>query len=110
MTGKNLILRVDGGNETFQKTFAKLKPQQKKEATIAFGLLFMLDTDMAPSKLHFHPLKDFMVPSVMDPKKKVKVYTIHITSDDTYKASFTLEDGTAYLRACGTHDGIDKSP
>jgi hypothetical protein len=110
MSGKNIIQRVDGGNETFQKTFRKLKPQQIKEASAAFGLLFMLDTDMAPAKLHFHPLKDMQVPSVLDPSKKVKVYTIHITSDDSYKASFTLEDGTAYLRACGEHDGIDKNP
>jgi len=110
MSGKNRILRVDGGNATFQKTFAKLKPQQMKEATVAFGLLFMLDTDSPPAKLHFHPLKNCLVPSVLDPTKKVKVYTIHITADDAYKASFTLEDGTAYLRACGEHDKIDQFP
>jgi hypothetical protein len=110
MSGKNIIYRVDGNNPIFQKTFAKLKPKQSKEATAAFGLLFMLDTDQAPGKLHFHPLKDMLVPSATDPTKKVKVYTIHITADDTYKASFTLENGTAYLRACGEHDGIDKNP
>lgn len=76
----------------------------------AFGQLFMMDTDQAPSKLHFHPLKDKLVPSVVDPKKKIKVYTIHITTDDAYKASFTLEDGTAYLRVCGEHDQVDKNP
>lgn len=110
MSGKNLILKVDGGNATFQKTFAKLKPQHRKEANIAFGTLFMLDTDQAPAKLHFHPLKNCTAPSVLDPAKRVKVYTIHITTDDTYKASFTLENGTAYLRVCGEHDDVDKSP
>ncbi|MGV7207411.1 hypothetical protein ACLB1G_06115 [Oxalobacteraceae bacterium A2-2] len=51
-----------------------------------------------------------MVPSVRDPAKKVKVYTIHITTDDTYKASFTLEDGIAHMRVCGGHDQVDKNP
>jgi hypothetical protein len=110
MSGKNLVLRVDGTNETFQKTFAKLRPQQRREATKALGLLFMLDTDMAPASLHFHPLKNKLVPSAIDPGKKVKVYTIHLTTDDAYKASFTLEDGTAYLRSCGEHDDVDDKP
>lgn len=110
MSGKNLIVRVDAGNPTFQKTFQRLNPQHAKEASRALGLLIMLNTDAAPAKLHFHPLKGVMVPSALDPAKKVKVYTIHITADDCYKASFTLEDGTAFLRSCGEHDDIDNSP
>jgi hypothetical protein len=81
-----------------------------KEAKAALGLLIMMDTDEPPAKLHFHPLKDIKVSSVRDPKVKVKVYTIHLTSDDCYKASFTLEDGTAYMRVCGEHDQVDKKP
>lgn len=110
MSGQNIIYRVDCGNEIFQRTFRKLKPQHLKEARAAIGLLIMMDTDAPPAKLHFHPLKDLKVPSVLDPKVKVKVYTIHIASDDSHKASFTLEDGTAYMRVCGTHDHIDKHP
>lgn len=110
MTSKNVILKVDGNNVTFQKTFNKLDPKQKKEALAAFGFLFMMDTDQPPAKLHFHPLKNQLVSSVLDPMKKVKVYTIHISSDDTQKASFTLENGTAYFRQCGEHDKIDKAP
>lgn len=110
MSGANLVTTIDCGNETFKKTFAKLKPQQLREARVALGLLVMMDTDAAPAKLHFHPLKDMKVPSALDPKQKVKVYTIHLTTDDTYKASFTLENGTAYMRVCGEHDSVDKNP
>lgn len=110
MSGKNIVYRVDCGNEIFQKTFAKLKPPQLKEARVALGLLIMMDTDAAPGKLHFHPLKDIKVSSALDPSSKVKVYTIHLTTDDSYKASFTLENGTAYMRVCGEHDGVDKNP
>lgn len=110
MSGKNIISRLDFGNETFQKTFRKLKPKQQKEAHTAFGLMAMMDTDAAPGKLHFHPLTNVKVPSVADPKVKIKVYTIHITADDTYKASFTLENGTAHMRVCGEHDDVDDNP
>ena len=40
----------------------------------------------------------------------MKVYTFHLTSNDAYKASFTFEEGCAYMRSCGTHDEIDKDP
>lgn len=110
MSGKSQITKIDGGNPTFQKAFAKLKHQQKREATAAFGTLLMLDIDQAPAKLHLHPLKNLTARSVLDPTKRVKVYTIYITADDRDKASFTLENGTAYLRFCGEHDEVDKSP
>ncbi len=109
MSGENVIRVVDGNNPIFIKTFSKLSPQQRREASKIFGLLFMLEVDKAPDKLHLHPLTDIEVPSMKDPKKKIKVYTIHITPDDSYKASFTLEDGTAYLRVCGEHDWVDKN-
>lgn len=68
-----------------------------------------MDVNNPPAKLHFHPLRDRMVRSMVDPLKKIRVYTIHLTSNDKYKASFTIEGGTAYMRVCGEHD-IDKNP
>ncbi len=105
-----LITRVDGNNSAFQRSFKALQPDIQKEAHIAIGLLFMADLCAPPARLHLHPLKSKLVPSVLDAGKKVKVYTFHLTSNDAWKASFTLEEGTAYLRACGPHDRIDQSP
>lgn len=110
MIGENVILRVDGNNLHFQRTFKKLDQKIQKEARQTFGELFMLDVANAPLKLHLHPLKGFQVNSVIDQNKKTKVYTIHISREDKYKASFTLENGTAYMRVCGEHDSVDKSP
>ncbi|BCN09710.1 hypothetical protein RPSD_15950 [Ralstonia solanacearum] len=105
-----VIRTLDAGNETFQRLFKKLPNDVLKQAKSALGELLCVDVASAPAKLHLHTLKDKLVPSVKDPKKKVKVYTFHLTRDDTYKASFTLEDGVAYLRVCGEHDSVDKSP
>lgn len=42
--------------------------------------------------------------------EKEPVWSLHITADDRYKASFTYEDGTLYFRTCGIHDTVDKHP
>lgn len=105
-----VIKAVDVGNETFQRLYKKLTHDVLKQAKAAIGELLLVDVANAPAKLHLHTLTDKLVPSHKDPKKKVKVYTFHITRDDKYKASFTLEDGVAYMRVCGEHDSVDKSP
>ena len=105
-----MIQRCDFGNTAFQRSFSALKPDILKEARRAIGELALVDVESPPAKLHLHPLKGITVPSAIDPSIKVKVYTFHITSNDAWKASFTLENGTAYFRACGPHDRIDKSP
>lgn len=104
------ITAIDASNPVFQRTFLKLGEGLRKEAKRAIAELFLVDVSNAPAKLHLHPLKSKAVPSALDAKKKVKVFTFHITSSDSHKASFTLEGGTAYLRACGPHDEIDKTP
>lgn len=104
------ITAVDASNPVFQRTFLKLGEGLRKEAKRAISELLLVDVSSAPAKLHLHPLKSKTVPSAVDATKKVKVFTFHITSSDSHKASFTLEDGTAYLRACGPHDEIDKTP
>lgn len=110
MDTRNIITRVDLGNIHFQKRLSRLPPNIQKEARKAVGELLLYDVSNAPAKLHFHPLGSANVTSAIDPNKKVKAYTIHISSDDTYKASFTLEDSTAYMRTCGRHDWVDENP
>ena len=73
-------------------------------------MMLMVDVEDATKRLHLHMLTDKYVTSALDEKKKVKVYTFHLTSNDAWKASFTLENGVAYLRACGPHDKIDENP
>lgn len=104
------ISKLDFGNKTFQRTLQKLKPDIRREATRLIAELICVDIDNAPGKLHLHVLKNKTVRSALDPSKNVPVYTIHITSNDSYKASFTYENETAFFRVCGTHDDIDKNP
>lgn len=110
MSGGSIIRAVDYGNDVFQRTFQKLKPDVQKKAKAAFGQLTLLDMACAPAGLHLHTLTSKKVPSRVDSKKTVSVYTIHITPDDKWKASFTFEQDTAYLRACGEHDWLDDNP
>lgn len=105
-----VITNIDLNNPIFQKTFKKLAPSVLKEAKRLIGELILIDLDDAPAKLHLHSLISKQVKSAIDPSKKVSVYTIHITTNDTYKASFTFENNTVYFRACGEHDEIDKNP
>jgi hypothetical protein len=109
MSGKLIVTAINVENPTFQRTFRKLPPDILKEAKKALGELLLTDILDPPAKLHLHPLTSKSVPSRLDPAKKVKVYTIHLTSNDSYKASFTFENGVAYMRVCGEHDDIDKS-
>lgn len=106
----HLVLRVDCSNTAFQRSYRALSPDVRKEAIKALGLLLLVDVEHPPARLHLHPLTGKTVPSVLHAGRQVKVYTFHLTGNDAWKASFTLEDGTAYLRACGPHDAIDKKP
>ncbi|MBU67345.1 MAG: hypothetical protein CL858_18085 [Cupriavidus sp.] len=110
MSEITVIKTVDAGNEIFQRLYRKLPTDVLKQAKTAMGELFLVDVAHAPAKLHLHTLTDKLVPSRKDEKKKIKVYTFHLTRDDKYKASFTLEDGIAYMRVCGEHDWVDKNP
>lgn len=105
-----IIERIDLENPRFKKSFFKLPPTVAKEAHVAIGLLVLADILNPPARLHLHSLASKTVQSRIAPTKKVKVYTIHLTSNDSHKASFTFEDRTAFMRYCGTHDEIDKNP
>ncbi|MEG0922801.1 MAG: hypothetical protein RSG22_15530 [Comamonas sp.] len=105
-----IIRSVDSGNQAFINRWKKLPPNVQDEARGVLRSLFMLDLAEVPAKLHMHQLVSKDVPSVLDPHKKVRAWSLHITADDRYKASFTFEKGCIYLRTCGLHDDVDKTP
>ena len=105
-----VIRGIDIGNTAFQSKWKDLPGNVQDEAFERIKDLLGRKLDQLPAGLHFHPLVNKEVPSRLDPKKKVKAWTLHITASDTYKASFTLEDCVLYFRTCGLHDAIDKKP
>lgn len=105
-----VIRAVDCNDLGFIRCFKRLSTGQQEQAREAILLLLLADLDAPPRVLHLHQLTNRQVASVLRPGHKVNAWTIHITKDDTYKASFTLEDGTAYMRLCDEHDVIDKRP
>ena len=106
----NIICRIDASAATFVKSYGSLPDEVLREAKKIIGHLLLLDVTKAPAKLHLHNLQNRTAWSIENPKVKVKCYTVHVTPDDNYKASFTLENGTAYMRYAGKHDSIDKNP
>jgi hypothetical protein len=105
-----VIRAVDCNSSAFISKWKDLPPNIQIEAKAVLQSLFLLSLDDAPAKLHLHQLRNRQVTSRLDPSKKVNVWTLHITADDNYKASFTMESGTAYFRTCGKHDTVDKTP
>lgn len=110
MSKQRLIRAVSYSSPRFLHRFMQLAPTVLKEARRTIGEMTLIDFDNPPAKLHLHLLSGRLVASVLDPTKKVKAYSIHLTTNDTYKASLTFEDGCIYLRTCGTHDEVDRNP
>jgi len=92
-----ILTGINTSAACFQSDWKKLSPQIQAEARKAFGLMLM-QVDRMPGKLHFHKLSGF------------DSWTIHVTSDDKYKASFKIVNGVAIMRRIGLHDKIDKDP
>lgn len=105
-----VIRAVDINGEMFRAAWKKLPREVQPEARDVLRTLFFQNIDSIPAKLHLHQLTSKEVPSRLDRAKKVKAWSLHITANDRYKASFTYEGGTLYFRTCGLHDVVDKSP
>lgn len=110
MIDGRVIRGVDCTDATFVRCFKRLSQDVQAQAREALKMLLFAELDAPPRVLHLHQLTNKKVPSVLREGLKVNAWTIHITRDDTYKASFTLEDGVAYMRLCDEHDIIDKRP
>lgn len=113
MIDGRVIRAVDCNSEVFKRCLARItRKDASLEAEIRGALRELLFTKLdAPAGfLHLHQLKNREVSSVQRVGHSVNPWTIHVTRNDSYKASFTLEDGVAYMRICDTHDKVDKRP
>lgn len=105
-----VIRGIDIGNEAFISCWKDLPGNVQDEAMQTIKSLVGNNIDHLPAKLHFHQLTSKVVPSRLDATKKVSAWSLHLTADDRYKASFTYEKGSLYFRICGLHDAVDKRP
>lgn len=108
--GGRVIRGIDIGSTLFINKWSDLPGAVQDEAIAVIQSLVAKNIDQLPRKLHFHQLVNKPVPSALNPKDKVSAWSLHITPDDRYKASFTYEGGTLYFRTCGQHDTVDKKP
>lgn len=99
------ITTLDLGAISFTRALAKLAPDIRREVNQA--LIDLATTYPFPARLKFHPLKG---KSANIGEQTFKVYTIHVTRNDAYKASFTVHGQTARMRHIDTHDALDKRP
>lgn len=106
-----VIVGVNAASERFLRSLDRVKdPKTRREILDTVRSLLLLDLDKAPAKLHFHALKNKEGASILNPQIKVPIWTIHVTANDAYKASFTFESGVVFLRCIRTHDDLDKDP
>lgn len=91
------IRAVDTGNPAFKRDVKGL-PLDIRDA-LALCLKDLLK-DPIPSGLRLHGLH----------REHRGIFSIDVTSNHAYKATFTIEDGIARLRRVGTHKQIDRSP
>lgn len=112
MAGEKIVRAISAEVPAFQNSFKRAcrDPQRKSQIFSAIGSLLLLDLDQPPAKLHLHQLTGKKVASALEKGKQVPVWTLHVTPDDRYKASFTFEGGVVYLRLVDEHDMIDKNP
>lgn len=105
-----VIRGVNLGSAHFRSRWWCLPGAVQDEAIGIIKSLIGANMDKLPRKLHLHQLVSHSTSSAIDNKRKVPVWSLHITADDRYKASFTYEDGILYFRNCGMHDAVDKKP
>lgn len=111
MAAERVIAAIDARGAAFQSGLKSIRdPQLRREIIQTLQSLLLLNLDAVPAKLHLHQLAGKKVPSALETGKNVAAWTLHVTANDKYKASFTLEEGTVFLRQVGEHDLIDKRP
>lgn len=88
---------MDVGNPAFQRDLKGLSSDLQNAVKECFKELLK---NPMPSRLRFHGLHG----------KHRGIFSIDITSNHAYKATFTLENGVARFRRVGSHKEIDRSP
>lgn len=109
--GERIIRAVVCTHPAFVRGLKRIPDQQlRAQAIETLQKMLFLDLGKAPGKLHLHHLTNRKVPSQLNKDHRVNPFTIHVTPNDKYKASFTFEDGVAYFRVCDKHDIVDENP
>lgn len=99
MTRGPIIREININSSVFQRHWKRLPPYAKEQGIKAIQALHN-SPDQRPDRLHLHKLNLY----------KKSIWTLHLTGDDRYKASFEIHEGIAVFRACGLHDDIDENP
>lgn len=111
MAGERVVRGIVATAPAFIRALKGVKDAQlQREIRLCIQGLLFLDIDQPPARLHLHQLKNHSVDSATRTGVKVNPWTIHVTANDAYKASFTLEDGVIHLRLVDEHDRVDKHP
>lgn len=82
----------------FKSEYKSLDAQMKQAVKSA---LILLKENACSTKLRLEKLNGYKNPSI---------YTIHVTSNHSYKISFELNGNEAILRRIATHKIIDRAP
>lgn len=93
-----IITAIDSGRSSFKNSVKKLAPEIKEGLIQA---LKDLRADPQPARLRLEKLSGYRRPDI---------YTIHITTNHSHKASFELDGSIAVMRRVGTHKEIDRTP
>lgn len=81
--------------------YKRLPPDLKKQAKEAICKLIDCGIPPFPLSLRFEKLHGYKNPNI---------YTIHLTSNHSHKASFELRGDIAVFRQIGTHKELDRNP
>lgn len=92
------IDKIEAGSACFKRCVKRLSAEVK-EALIS--ALQDLKRDPQPARLRLEQLSGYRRPDI---------YTIHITTNHSHKASFEIDGTTAIMRRVGTHKEIDRTP
>lgn len=91
------ITGVDVGNPAYLRDVKALPPDIR--AALVERLKELLKTPI-PSRLRLHGLH----------REHRGIFSIDVTPNHAYKATFTIENGVARLRRVGSHKQIDRTP
>lgn len=94
------IREINLNSPAWQRSWRRLPEDAKKEGKKALRAL-LLPPDQRPARLHLHK---------MHTRGDDPIWSLHLTRDDTYKATLSVENGVAVMRRCGRHEEIDRNP
>ncbi len=95
------IHKVDLSLPSFENSYRRLTPDIKQQAKEAIKKLLSCGKSPFPKSLCFEKMKGYKNPNI---------YAIHITPNNSHKASFEIIKNVAVFRQIGTHKELDRAP